>query len=114
VGEALIVAEVEIGFGAVIGDVHFAVLIRAHGARIHVQVGIAFLQGYFETAAFQQTPNRRRCYALAQGGYNTTGNKNILRRHPLSSSRSKITGTRNWVKTSRKMLAYNAFYGECA
>ena len=90
VSEALVVAEVEIGFGAVVGDVHFAVLIRAHRARIHVQVGIAFLESDSETAAFEQAANRRRCNALAQGGYNTTGNKNILRPHPLSSGRLKI------------------------
>ncbi len=33
-GEALVMAEIEIGFRAVIGDEHFAVLIRRHRARI--------------------------------------------------------------------------------
>ena len=94
VGEPLVVSEVEVGFGAVVGDVHFAVLIRAHRARIHVQVGIAFLEGNSETPAFEQAANRRRCHAFAQGGYNTTGNKNILRPHPLSSGRLKNTGCR--------------------
>ena len=32
-GEALVVAEVEIGFGAVVGDENFAVLIRATSCR---------------------------------------------------------------------------------
>ena len=84
VREALVVAEVEIGFGAVVGHVHFAVLIRAHRARIDVQIRIALLEGDSETAAFEQTADRRRCNALAQGGNNTTGNKNILRPHPCS------------------------------
>jgi hypothetical protein len=35
-GEALVVAEIEVGFGAVVGDEDFAVLIRAHRARIDV------------------------------------------------------------------------------
>jgi len=39
-GEALVVAEVEIGLGPVVGDEHLAVLIRAHRARIDVEVGI--------------------------------------------------------------------------
>jgi hypothetical protein len=38
--EALVVAEVEVGFGAVVGDVHLAVLERTHGARIDVDVRI--------------------------------------------------------------------------
>ena len=38
--ETLVVAQVQIGFGAVLGDEHFTVLERRHGARIHVEVGI--------------------------------------------------------------------------
>ena len=33
VGEPLVVAEVEVGLGAVVGDVDLAVLVRAHRAR---------------------------------------------------------------------------------
>ena len=44
VGEALIVAQVEIGLGAVVGDEDLAVLERAHGAGIDVQIRIEFLQ----------------------------------------------------------------------
>ena len=43
VGEALVVAEVEIGLGAVVGDEHFAVLEGAHRARVHVEVGVHLL-----------------------------------------------------------------------
>ncbi len=39
-GEALVVAEVEVGLGAVVGDEHLAVLIRAHGAGIDVEIGV--------------------------------------------------------------------------
>jgi hypothetical protein len=38
--EALVVAQVEVGLGPVVGDVDLAVLERAHRARIHVDVGI--------------------------------------------------------------------------
>ena len=38
--EALVVAEVEVGLGAVVGDEHLAVLERAHGARIDVDVRV--------------------------------------------------------------------------
>ncbi len=54
VGEALVMAEVEVGFGAVVGDEDFAVLKRAHRARIDVKVGIQFLQSDSQAAAFQQ------------------------------------------------------------
>ena len=87
VGEPFVMPQIEVRLRAVVGDVHFAVLIRAHRARIHVQIWIAFLEGNSETPAFEQAANRRRCHAFAKGGNNTTGNKNILRPHPLSSGR---------------------------
>ena len=43
-GEALVVAEVEVGLGAVVGDEHLAVLIGAHGPRIDVEIGIELLE----------------------------------------------------------------------
>ena len=38
--EPLVVAQVEVGLGAVMGDEHLAVLERAHGARIDVDVRV--------------------------------------------------------------------------
>ena len=49
--EALVVAEVQVGFGAVVGDVHLAVLERAHRARIDVDVRV-------------ELHHRQRCRAL--------------------------------------------------
>ena len=89
VGEPLVVTQVKIRLRAVVGDVHFAVLIRAHRARIHVQIWIAFLESNPETPAFKQAANRRRCDTFSKGRNNATGNKNILRPHPLSSGRKK-------------------------
>ena len=66
VSEALVVAEVEVGFGAVFGDEDFAVLKRAHGAGIHVEVRVAFLQGDFKAATFEETSDGGGSYALAQ------------------------------------------------
>ena len=77
--EALVVAQIQIGLGAVIGDVHFAVLVGAHRAGIDVQVGIALLEGDAETPAFQQAADRRRGHAFAQGGNHAAGYKDILR-----------------------------------
>ncbi len=50
--EALIVAEVEIGLCAIVGHKHFAVLERAHGAWIDVDVRIEFKKGDFKAARF--------------------------------------------------------------
>ena len=43
VDEALVVADVEVGLGAVLGDEHLAVLERAHRARVDVQVRVELL-----------------------------------------------------------------------
>jgi len=67
VGEALVVAEIEVGLRAVFGDKDFAVLKGAHRTGIHVQVRIAFLARVtFETATFEETTNRGGCYAFSQ------------------------------------------------
>src|SRR5258705_13704768 len=79
---SLVVAEVEVRFGSIVSDKNFAVLIRAHGARIHVQVRVTFLDGDFEAATFEETADGRCRYALAERRNNTTGYKNIFWRHP--------------------------------
>ena len=81
-GEALVVAEVEIGFRAVVRDKHFAVLIGRHCPGINVQVGIALLEGDFQAAAFKQASNRRRRYALSKRGNYAARHKDVLRAGP--------------------------------
>ena len=65
-GEALVVSEIEVGLGAVVGDVDLAVLIGAHGARIDVDVGVQFAQAHLEPAPLEQSPKGRRCQSLAE------------------------------------------------
>ena len=64
--EALVVAEIEVGLGAVIGDEHFAVLERAHGARVHVDVRVELDHGDLETAAFENGAQRGGGDAFSQ------------------------------------------------
>ncbi|MND01068.1 hypothetical protein D3C83_199040 [compost metagenome] len=45
--------QVQVGFGAVLGDEHLAVLERRHGARIHVDVGIQLDVGDPDAARFE-------------------------------------------------------------
>ena len=82
VREALVVAKVQVGFRAIFGHKHFAVLKRAHRAGIHVQVRITFLKVDLETATFEETTDGRCRYALAERRNNTASYKNIFWRHP--------------------------------
>ena len=65
-GEAFVMAEVEVGFGAVIQHINFAVLKGTHGARIDVEVRIELLHADFQSAAFEQHTDGRRSQSLAQ------------------------------------------------
>ena len=73
--EALVMAEVEIGLGAVVGDINLTVLERRHRARIHVEIGIEFHHGDLEAARLKDGRERRRSDALAQRGHHATGNE---------------------------------------
>ena len=56
-GKPLVVTQVEIGFGAVIGDKHLTMLKGIHGAGINIQVGIQFLDGDGEASTLQERPH---------------------------------------------------------
>ncbi len=77
--EALVMAEIEIGFGAVVGHEHFAVLIRRHRAGIDVQVRIALLEGDAKAAAFEKAAHRSRCYAFSERRNHAAGYEDVLR-----------------------------------
>ena len=65
VGEALVVAEVEVGLGAVVGDKDFAMLEGRHGAGIDVEVGVELHQVDAEAAALKQAADGSRSDTLA-------------------------------------------------
>jgi hypothetical protein len=73
--EALVVAEVEVGLGAVVGDEHLAVLERAHGARIDVDVRIELDHGDLEAAGLEDGAERGGGDALAQRGNDAAGDE---------------------------------------
>ena len=56
IGKTLVVAEVEVGLCAVIGHEDLAVLVRAHGTRIIIEVGVKFLNGHLQASGLEQTP----------------------------------------------------------
>ena len=53
-GEPLVVTKVEVGLTAVVEHVNFAVLIRAHRSRIHVDVWIQLLHPHTQSALLEQ------------------------------------------------------------
>ncbi len=71
-------AEIEVGFGAVVGDVHFAVLEGVHGAGIDVDVGVEFLEGDRQSPGFQQGADGGGGKPLAEGGEDAAGDEDVL------------------------------------
>ena len=59
-------AQIQVGFGTVFGDEHLAVLERAHGAGIHVDVGIQLEHGDFDAAGFEDGGERSGRDAFAE------------------------------------------------
>ena len=76
--ESLVVAEIQIGFGAVVGNEYFTMLKRTHGARIDVQIRIEFLQSDTKAAAFEEAPDGRRSDSLPQRRNHAARDENIL------------------------------------
>ena len=77
-GEPLVVAEVEVGLGAVVGDEDLAVLERAHGARVDVDVGVELEVHHLQPAVLQQRADRRRRQPLAQRADHAAGHEQVL------------------------------------
>jgi hypothetical protein len=78
VREPLVVPEVQVRLGAVVGDVDLAVLERAHRARVHVDVGVELLHRHPLAAALEDHPDRRRGQALAQAADHPARDEDVL------------------------------------
>src|SRR5688572_4961208 len=90
--EALVMAEVEVGLGAVLGHEHLAVLERAHGARVHIDIRVELDHADLEPAALEDRAEARRREALPQRGNDATGDEHesshgSSRRTPLRARR---------------------------
>ena len=78
-GEALVMAEIEIGLRAVVGHEHFAVLIRRHRAGIEVEIGIELAETDLVAPRLQQRAERRRSQTLSERGDHAAGDENVPR-----------------------------------
>ncbi len=81
-GEALVVAEIEIGLRPVVGDIDLAVLGRAHRPGIDVEIGIELAQPHLEAARLQQRAECRCRDAFAKGGDHAAGDEDEPRHGP--------------------------------
>ena len=75
-GKAFVMPQIEIGFGPVIGDIDLTVLIRAHRARIDVEIGIELADADFIAARLQQRREACRHQTFAKRGDHAAGDKN--------------------------------------
>ena len=78
VEETLVVAQVQVGFGPVVGHVALPVFVGIHGAGVDVDVGIELLDGDAQSAGLQEFAKRCGDNAFAEGGRHPTGHKNVL------------------------------------
>ena len=76
--ETFVVAQIKVGFVAVVCHENFAVLVRTHGARVYVQVRVQFLHEHLVAAALEK--ERQRCGgdSLTEGADHAAGNENVL------------------------------------
>ena len=79
VEEALVVADVQVGLGAVLGDEHLAVLEGVHRAGVDVEVGIELLHRHPQAAGGEELAEARRGEAFAQRGRYPAGYEEMTR-----------------------------------
>ncbi len=94
VEEPLVVPDVEVGLGAVVGDEHLAVLERVHRPGIDVEVGVQLLHGHPQTAGLQEASQARGRESLPEGGGDASGDEHVLdRRRMLHGVRAYPSGS---------------------
>ena len=99
IDKPFIVTQIQVRLRAVVGDEDFAVLIGAHGARVHIEIGVQLLNGHPQAPCLQQPSQRGGGNALAQSRYHAAGDKNTLDSHSLSSV-SKLKNNRQRIRVS--------------
>lgn len=81
VEEALVVADVQIGLGAVVGDEHLTVLEGVHRAGVDVEVGVELLHRDPKSPGLEQSAQAGGGEPLAERGGDTPGDEEVLGRH---------------------------------
>ena len=79
VDEPFVMAEIEVGLGAVVRHEDLTVLVRGHRARIDVDVRVQLLEGDAQPAGLEDGPDGRCRNPLADRGNHATGYEDVLR-----------------------------------
>ena len=79
VDEPLVVAEIEIGLGAIVGHEHFAVLERRHRSRIDVEVRVELHDRHAHSALDEKSPDRRGGNSLPERRDDSAGDEDVAR-----------------------------------
>jgi hypothetical protein len=81
VEEALVVPDVQVRLGAVVGDEHLTVLEGVHGARIDVQIRVQLLHRDAQPSRLEQRAEAGGGESLAERGGHTPRDEEMLGRH---------------------------------
>ena len=104
IDEPFVMTQIQICLSTVLGDIDLAVLIRAHGSRIHVDIWIEFLGCDRQPARFQKSSDAGCSNTFTKSGNNTACHENVfghmsswsIRFHLLHSSTAPLqTGHRH-------------------
>ena len=85
VNKSLVMSQVKVGLGTVLGHKDLAVLIRGHSTRINIYIGIELLYSDTAAASFKQSSQRGCGDALAESGNDSSCDKHVFSRHIYSS-----------------------------
>src|SRR5690606_17548912 len=88
VEEPLVVADVQVGLGAVVGDEHLTVLERVHRARVDIEVGVQLLHHHTQAAGLEQHAEAGGRQTLAERRGDTPGDEDVLGRRSCAVSKS--------------------------
>src|SRR5439155_21375927 len=86
--------------GAVVGDEDLAVLIRRHGARIHVEIRVQLLERDGEAATLEDIADRGGRDPLAKRRHHTAGHENVFRQRGPPCGFSNFTACETFVTGS--------------
>jgi hypothetical protein len=106
VGEALVVAQVQVGLGPVLGHEDLAVLERRHRARVDVDVRVELLERDLVTTGYEEPADRRGGDPLPERGDHPAGYEDeacwrTVIRHATSQA-NLAAGIRGSARSTRK------------
>ena len=78
VDKTLVMTQVKVGLIAVLSNKDLTMLVRAHGARVNVEIRVGLLHGHLVSARFKKTPQRSRGNSFSQRGDNAARYKHML------------------------------------